>query len=199
VSKSQAKLKSIFVLICIGLLVLSFGCTNQSNPNGLMGLDANNKIDSNKLIDSNSQQYNNLNQLQTVKVGDKVKVNYTGRLQNGKIFDTSIGKTPLSFTVGAGQMIKGFDAAVIGMKVGESKTVTLPPEEAYGPIDQNKIIVFDKSNFQDFNDLFVGNVVSAGSYSGTIIRKSDTNAVIDFNHKLAGQTLVFDINMVSIN
>ena len=68
----------------------------------------------------------------TVKVGDKISVHYTGKLENGDIFDSSIGKQPLSFTAGGGQMIQGFDEAVIGMKVGEKKTVTLPPEKAYG-------------------------------------------------------------------
>ena len=67
-----------------------------------------------------------------VKKGDRVKVHYTGKLEDGSVFDSSIGKDPLEFTAGAGQMIKGFDSAVIGMEVGEEKEVKIPPEEAYG-------------------------------------------------------------------
>lgn len=100
-------------------------------------------------------QQNSPNQQGTVKVGDKIVVDYTGRIQGGEIFDTSIESVakqngiynqnrtygPLNFTVGKGEMIKGFDEGVVGMKVGETKTITIPPEKGYGPIDPNKIQV----------------------------------------------------------
>jgi FKBP-type peptidyl-prolyl cis-trans isomerase len=85
-----------------------------------------------------------------VKTGDTVKVDYTGKLENGTVFDSSEGKQPLEFEVGAGQMISGFDKGVIGMKVGQTKTLTLPPEEAYGAqgtpdgtIPPNSTLIFD--------------------------------------------------------
>jgi peptidylprolyl isomerase len=68
----------------------------------------------------------------SVKRGDSIEVNYTGRFQNGQVFDTSIGRSPLAFTVGGGQLIEGFDEAVVGMRVGDKKVVTIPPEKAYG-------------------------------------------------------------------
>ena len=97
-------------------------------------------IDTNSDANLNSQTkdtnvYTNLDNIGIIKEGDKVKVNYTGRLTDGNIFDSSVGKKPLEFTVGAHQMISGFDKAVVGMKVGETKTVTLAPEEAYGEAD----------------------------------------------------------------
>src|ERR1700748_2548384 len=85
--------------------------------------------------------------MQQAKNGDKVKVHYTGKLTNGEQFDSSAGRVPLEFTVGAGQMIKGFDAAVPGMVVGDRKTITIPAEEAYGPKDPNMIVEFAKENF----------------------------------------------------
>jgi len=69
---------------------------------------------------------------QTAKPGNIVEVNYTGRFQNGQVFDTSVGRAPLKFTVGGGQLIQGFDEAVIGMRIGDRKVVTIPPEKAYG-------------------------------------------------------------------
>jgi peptidylprolyl isomerase len=80
--------------------------------------------------------------------GDTIEVNYTGRFQNGQVFDTSVGRAPLKFTLGAGQLIQGFDEAVVGMRVGDRKTVTIPPEKAYGngghPL-AGKTLVFDIS------------------------------------------------------
>ncbi|MBP6372208.1 MAG: FKBP-type peptidyl-prolyl cis-trans isomerase, partial [Ferruginibacter sp.] len=81
-----------------------------------------------------------------VKVGDSVKVHYTGKLTNGEKFDSSEGREPLEFTVGAGQMIKGFDAALPGMKVGDKITINIPANEAYGEKDEAAIIEFPKAN-----------------------------------------------------
>jgi len=83
-----------------------------------------------------------------VKAGDVVAVDYTGKLEDGTVFDSSEGRQPLMFEVGAGQMIAGFDAGVVGMKLGESKTLTIPPEQAYGaegqgPIPPNATLIFD--------------------------------------------------------
>jgi len=92
----------------------------------------------------------------TAKAGDTVKVDYTGTLTDGTVFDSSIGKTPLEFTVGAGQMIKGFDNAVLGMKVGQNKTVVLPPEDAYGTHRDDLVVAVDKSQMGDAANATVG-------------------------------------------
>ena len=135
-----------------------------------------------------------------VKEGDKVSVHYTGKLENGEVFDSSVGKEPLAFTAGAGQMIKGFDVAVIGMKVGDKKTITISPTDGYGVSDPNKVVLFDKNDVPDFDKMQVGMQVQAGNgMPGTIISKDEKSLKIDFNHFLAGKTLIFEIEMVSIN
>jgi len=191
-------LSKIIALLLL-FAILFAGCTQQPATNttgsGLMTLDAN-KPDSNKP----SSVYNNLEDFKKVKKGDTIKVDYTGRLTDGTVFDTSIGREPLEFEVGAGQMIKGFDSAVVGMKVGETKTVELPPAEAYGEYDIQLVRAFDKNAFENFSLLSVGVYVYASNgLKGIIISKTDTNAVIDFNPELAGKTLTFEITLVSIN
>jgi len=110
-----------------------------------------------------------------------------------------IENEPIEFVVGAGQMIKGFDNAVVGMEAGETKTVTLPPEEAYGLPDPKRVITFDKNSVPDFNDLVVGaKVYASNGMPGLIVQKNDSNVLVDFNHELAGKTLIFEILIVSI-
>ncbi|OQA31430.1 MAG: FKBP-type peptidyl-prolyl cis-trans isomerase [archaeon ADurb.Bin336] len=188
----------VIMAILVIFITLLFGCIQSNNDyssgSGLMILDVNKDS-----VDSNSKVYNDLNDFKKVKAGDHVSVDYTGRLLDGTIFDTSIGRSPLDFDVGAGQMIKGFDEGVVGMKVGETKIVTIPPEQAYGVYDESRIITVDKKSFADFDKMEVGLMVSTGVYTGTIIEKTDTNAKIDFNHKLAGKTLVFEITLISID
>ena len=192
-----------FAVLAVSAMLL-FGCTQvpSSNGGGSVANKDNNSgasLDANS-ADKNSTNFNNLGQFRKVKAGDTVSVQYVGRLTDGNIFDSSIGKDPLTFVAGAGQMIKGFDAAVIGMAVGEKKTVTLPPEEAYGPVDPARIVVLDANKFGDFNGLTVGmQVGSAQGLQGTVEAKTDKNATINFNHELAGKTLVFDIVLVSIS
>lgn len=135
----------------------------------------------------------------TVTKGNHVAVNYTGKLTDGKVFDSSIGREPLEFDVGAGQMIKGFDDGVLGMKIGEKKTVTIPPEQAYGVADPNRIITIEKDSFDQFEMMEVGMTVSSGMHVGKVTEKSQTSAKIDFNHELAGKTLIFEITLVSID
>jgi len=140
------------------------------------------------------------NNSRAVKLGDHISVNYTGKLEEGKVFDTSIGREPLEFEVGAGQMIKGFDSAVVGMKVGETKTVTLNPQDAYGLADTRKIISVDSGMFPEFSKLQIGmNVGSNAGLTGRVTQKNEKNAIIDFNHELAGKKLIFEITLVSIN
>ncbi len=192
----KVNLNYLIIVVSIVVLALFLGCTEHPSQqgSGLMGLDANktpvvndsNKTDSNKTI--------------VVKTGDQIAVNYTGRLENGSIFDTSVGRSPLEFTAGAGQMIKGFDSAVIGMKVGESKTVKLAPLEAYGEVNPNLVKSFDKNAFPDFNNLKVGMQLGTSTgLTGTVTKVTDQNATVDFNHELAGKTLIFEITVFSIN
>ena len=178
-------------------MALFFGCTNTDFGKKTGGVIMVNYSEDD--VKENEPVFNNLSEYRRAKVGDNVTVHYTGRLENGEIFDSSVGRQPLPFKVGAGQMIKGFDDAVIGMKIGDKKTINLPPEQAYGDVDDSRIVTFDSNSFADFNLLKVGMVVSASNgLSGKIIEKNDLNAVIDFNHELAGKTLVFDIELVSI-
>jgi len=135
--------------------------------------------------------------------GDTVKVHYTGTLSDGTQFDSSKGKDPLEFTVGAGQMIKGFDAAVRGMKVGETKTVTIPAAEAYGEHKDSLVITFDLSEIPDGMSLKVGDTVplqtaSGGYVNGTVTAVTDTDVTVDANHRLAGKDLTFEITLVEI-
>ena len=138
------------------------------------------------------------------KVGDTVSVDYLGTLEDGTKFDSSYDRgEPLSFTVGAGQMISGFDAAVVGMKVGDIKTVTLPPEEAYGEWDERNIIKFDLSEFTDGQIPSVGDKIPLQYGSGQVayfpvVEVTNGFVAVDTNHELAGKTLIFKIEMVSI-
>jgi peptidylprolyl isomerase len=138
-----------------------------------------------------------------VKNGDLVKVHYTGKLTNGEQFDSSIGREPLEFTVGAGMMIKGFDAAMPGMAVGDKKVVNIPAADAYGEIDETAIIPFPKTNVPADMKLEVGQQLTLSNEQGQpfpVVVKSIGEDIIelDANHFLAGKELVFDIELVQI-
>jgi len=191
-------MKKVIVIILIITLIFAFGCT-QTNPN--TNSDTNLGGDNMADNDTNSgNQFNNLNDFKKVKAGDNVSVNYTGKVENGEVFDTSLtpGREPLAFTTGAGQMIKGFDAAVIGMKVGDKKTITISPTEGYGVINEDNKQLIPKENLpsQDYN---VGQVLVVGQYRLKIYEINDANVLASVNHFLAGKTLIFDIELVSIN
>lgn len=136
----------------------------------------------------------------TAKVGDTVKVDYTGTLTDGTVFDSSVGKTPLEFTVGAGQMIKGFDNAVLGMKVGQNKTVVLPPEDAYGAYREDLVVAVDKSQMGAAANATVGQKLYDNGTGATVVvvAVNATTVTVDTNHSLAGKTLKFDIKLVSV-
>ncbi len=137
------------------------------------------------------------------KNGDAVKVHYTGKLTNGEQFDSSIGREPLGFIVGAGQMIKGFDAALPGMELGEKKTINIPAVDAYGERSNEAIIEFDRANVPEDMKLEVGLPLTLQNQYGqpvpVIITEIKENVIVlDANHFLAGQDLVFDIELVEI-
>lgn len=138
------------------------------------------------------------------KKGDKVKVHYTGKLTSGEQFDSSEGRAPLEFTVGAGQMIKGFDAAIPGMEVGNKKTINIPAEEAYGPVNEDAIIDFPKKNIPDTIELQEGMKLQLQGANGqpipvTVKEIKPDSVILDANHHLAGKELVFDIELVEIS
>lgn len=141
--------------------------------------------------------------MEKAKKGDKVKVHYTGKLKNGEEFDSSKGKSPLEFTVGAGQMIKGFDNAIPGMEVGNKKTINIAPEDGYGAVNQDAIIDFPKKNIPDSIDIKEGMKLQLQGANGqpipvTVKEIKEESVVLDANHQLAGKELVFDIELVEI-
>lgn len=140
----------------------------------------------------------------TVKNGDKIKVHYTGKFEDGNVFDSSEGKEPLEFTVGEGIVVKGFDTAVLGMELGETKTVTIQPEEAYGAKSEEMIVEIPREEFgADFTaDLGEKLLIQLGDGNEIPVEITEINDKIvklDANHPLAGKTLVFTINVVEVN
>ncbi|MEO9003513.1 MAG: peptidylprolyl isomerase [Ginsengibacter sp.] len=138
------------------------------------------------------------------KNGDNVKVHYNGKLTTGEQFDSSEGKEPLAFTVGAGQMIKGFDEAIPGMAVGEKKTINIAPENAYGHKNEEAIVEFPKSNIPGDMKLEPGMKLQLRNQEGqpipvTVAEVKEDVVILDANHELAGKELVFDIELVEIS
>jgi FKBP-type peptidyl-prolyl cis-trans isomerase 2 len=137
------------------------------------------------------------------KQGDVVRVHYTGKLTDGTQFDSSEGREPLEFTVGAGQMIKGFDDGVVGMNVGDKKTLNIPATEAYGERDEQAIIEFPASNIPADMKLEPGMQLTLRNQYGqpvpVVVLEVQTEVIImDANHMLAGKELVFDVELVEI-
>jgi peptidylprolyl isomerase len=136
-----------------------------------------------------------------VGVGDNVSVYYTGSLANGTVFGSNVGGRPLNFTVGKRQVISGFDNAVIGMKLNETKTVTIPANEAYGQPNPSLIIQVPLNSFVTQN-VQVGMIViqnsSSGQARGIVRTVNATSATVDFNSPLAGQALTFKITIAGI-
>ena len=139
----------------------------------------------------------------SVKKGDKIKVDYTGSLEDGSVFDTSEGKQPLEFEAGVGMVIKGFDDAVIGMKVGEEKEVKIPVDQAYGQPNPEMIKKFPRAQLPAEPKPEVGMMIAVGTPDGQkfpakIAEVSDTEVSLDLNHPLAGKALKFKLKLVEI-
>ena len=135
------------------------------------------------------------------KSGDTVRVHYTGTLDDGTTFDSSEGRDPLEFTVGSGQVIPGFDAAVDGLEVGEAKKVTIPSKEAYGEHNPEAQQCVPKEAFEQEPE--VGGVVELAAPDGrklaaVIAEIAEEQVTLDFNHPLAGKDLTFDIELVEV-
>jgi FKBP-type peptidyl-prolyl cis-trans isomerase 2 len=137
------------------------------------------------------------------KDGDTVKVNYTGTLDDGTVFDTSFNREPLEFTIGEGQLIPAFEEAAVGMTPGERKTVHIPSNEAYGPRHEELVAKVDRTEFPEGLDPEIGNMLKMQRPDGqtlvvTVTDISDEDVTLDANHPLAGKDLNFDIEMVEV-
>jgi peptidylprolyl isomerase len=135
--------------------------------------------------------------------GDTVYVHYMGTLNDGSQFDSSIGKDPLKFVLGAGNMISGFENAVRGMKVGETKTVTLSPDEAYGQHREELMLKISRDELPEGQEPQVGQILRITQSNGQTIQKpivevTETYIIVDVNHELAGKELTFKIELVKI-
>lgn len=138
-----------------------------------------------------------------VKKGDKIKVHYHGKLTNGETFDSSAGREPLEFEVGSGMVIPGFDDGVTGMTVGEKKTVNIPYDEAYGPKNPAMVIEMPKDRFPKDMEIELGMSLGMSDQDGqqfqvTIAEIKEEVVMLDANHPLAGQDLIFDLELVEI-
>ena len=137
------------------------------------------------------------------KEGDTVKIHYTGTLDDGSQFDSSAGRDPMEFVLGAGQVIPGFEKAVQGMNIGEKKSINIAPEEAYGSHDSELVLEVPRSNLPDDVEPVEGMALQAQDQSGKTINltvkavKAET-ITVDGNHPFAGEVLNFDIELVEI-
>ncbi len=137
-----------------------------------------------------------------VKKGQFVQVHYTGRLEDGTIFDSSEGRQPLEFQAGSGQVIPGFENAVLGMAVNDEKKINLPADEAYGPPREDLKREFPSSMLGDQEVAAGQNLwfnTPQGPIQGKVLDVNPENFTVDFNHPLAGKNLEFDIKLVSIS
>ncbi|RLB07333.1 MAG: peptidylprolyl isomerase [Deltaproteobacteria bacterium] len=137
------------------------------------------------------------------KEGDIVKVHYTGKLKDGNVFDSSRDGEPLELILGAGQVIPGFESAVIGMSPGEVKTFEISAEEAYGPYREELVLEIDKGRVPEDLNLEVGQQLVLRQAQGEVVRVtvtdiSEETVTLDANHPLAGEDLIFEVQLVEI-
>ena len=137
------------------------------------------------------------------KIGDKVKVHFTGSLEDGTIFGSTMNEEPFEFTIGEKNMLPGFESAVVGMQNGDTKTATVPPEDAYGAYKKELVYITERSSFPQQIDLEIGKRLRVHVQDGrntivTIKELAEDHIVIDENDPLAGKTLTFKIELVNI-
>lgn len=137
------------------------------------------------------------------KQGDTVQVHYTGKLEDGTVFDTSLNRHPLQFTIGKGAVIKGFEQAVAGMNTGESKTVIIPVEEGYGQRRDDMIVTVNRDSFPSGVNPAVGQRLEVTQENDKTILVTVTDATektltLDANHPLAGKKLTFELKLLAI-
>ncbi len=141
--------------------------------------------------------------MSTVKKGDTVRIHYVGRLKDGTVFDSSEGGASLEMKLGQGEFIAGIERAVLGMSVGEKKTVAVPAEEGYGPCHKERIFEYERSRLPEGFVPVVGQQMQMFRADGkpvqvTITQFSDSTVTMDCNHPLAGKDLIFDITLEEI-
>ena len=137
------------------------------------------------------------------KDGDTVNVHYTGKLEDGTVFDSSVEREPLEFTLGAGTIVPAFEEAVRGMQAGQSKTVTIPSQEAYGPRRDEMVLVVERTELPPELKPDVGQQLQMQQSDGRAVSVlvtdvSETTITIDANHPLAGKDLTFEIELLEI-
>ena len=138
-----------------------------------------------------------------VKDGDTVKVHYTGKLENGEVFDTSKEEEPFEFKVGNKAVIPGFEKGVVGMEVGDTKTIEIPPEEAYGAKQDQLVVEVNRSEFPEEITPTIGQRLQIRQQDGnpiivTVTALTEESITLDANHPLAGYTLFFDVELIEI-
>jgi len=140
----------------------------------------------------------------TINTGDKVKVHYTGSLEDGSVFDTSDGRDPLEFTIGESQVIPGFEKAVLDLNPGESTKITIPSNQAYGEVREDMMVEVERAKLPDNITPQLGLQLALNQPDGqsipVIISKlTESHITLDANHPLAGKDLTFEIELVSVN
>lgn len=142
--------------------------------------------------------------MSTAKDGDSVTFHYTGTLSDGTQFDSSIGRDPMAATLGQGQLIPGFETAMVGMEVGDSQTFTIPADEAYGERKAELVQTLDLDGFPDGGAAVdIGQTYEMTTHTGqplpvTVMAIEENEVTVDANHPLAGQDLTFDLELVGI-
>ena len=197
------------IMLAIAMFVLIAGCAgNSGNPGNAVQQNSQQVAQGVNGVKASAQPNVAAN-------GDTVTVDYVGTLENGAVFDTSVQSvaqqanltlrpsySPLIFVAGAGQMIPGFDSAVVGMKVGDVKTVTIPPEQAYGQWNRSNVVDVPLSKVQNSAGVKLGSVLTMSNYQGVVTGIANTTngtmLTVDFNNRLAGHTLTFYIKMLNI-
>jgi peptidylprolyl isomerase len=137
------------------------------------------------------------------KNGDTVKVHYSGKLDDGTLFDTSAEREPLEFTIGEGKLIPDFEQAVVGMEPGESKSIQITSDNAYGPHHEEMVMVVDRKDIPEGLDPQVNQKLQVQQQNGqpfvvTVTEVSEANVTLDGNHPLAGKDLFFDIQLMEV-
>ena len=137
------------------------------------------------------------------KNADTVKIHYTGKLEDGTVFDSNTNREPLKFEIGQSQVIRGFEEAVIGMNPGDSKTATIPADKAYGPRSEEMVLEVDRDQVPQDMELEVGQRLQVPQPAGqpilvTVTQLSEKSVTLDGNHPLAGKDLTFDIQLIEI-
>ncbi len=141
--------------------------------------------------------------MKSAEAGNAVKVHYTGKLDDGNVFDSSRERDPLEFTIGSGQLIKGFEDAVVGMRAGDVKTVKIPAAEAYGDSRDELIITINKEQFPEHISPAEGLQLDLKSPDGAVLNAiitavEEESVILDANHPLAGKDLNLDIELLEI-